>query len=223
MEKSHTIKQILQVTQQYAPNRYIYRKRDVVKKILIKEVIEVERHDLEGEPRKRTKYVIESKSFPQYYPYFTQKDSRGRSRRYQRTTSHHYDINLEMDRLSINTYYWSGRLGSGKIWNTSPPQSQIKAIYPANKKRWSAQRKAAHKRKAKYLDTGDYNSQVNGINADFIFRCSYSWWLHGHLFSRNYFGNVPAQVTNPQSIMFLPKHMINLIEMLLQKGILKDD
>ncbi len=223
MEKKHTIKQILLVTQQYAPNRYIYRKRDVVKKILIKEVREIDRHDLEGEPRKRTKYVIESKSFPQYYPYFTQKDSRGRSRRYQRTTSHHYDINLEMDRLSINTYYWSGRLGSGKIWNTSPPQSQIKAIYPANKKRWSTQRKIAHKKKAKYLDIGDWNSKVQGINADFIFRQSFARYISGHLWGRNYYGNQPASIKNPQSIVFFTKHEINLIEMLLQKGILKDD
>ena len=162
-------------------------------------------------------------SWPQYYPYYTRLDSRGRPRRYQRKISHHYDINLEMDRLSINTYYWSGRLGSGKVWNTHPSQSKIKTLYPQNRARWSPKRKAAHKKKAKYLDIGDFNSQENGINADWIFRCSFAWWLHGHLFGRNYHGNRPASIRNPQSIMFLPKHMINLIEMLLQRGVLKDN
>jgi len=218
-----TLKQILRFTQQYVPNRFEFRKRDVVKSIRVKEVKVVERHDLPGEPRIRTKYIIESKSWPQYYPYYTKKDAYGRKRSYQRTVAHHYDITLEIVKLSINTPEWKGRVGSGKKWDKKPNQTYIKTIYPENKARWTAVRKQSHKHRAKYLDVGDYNSRVLGLNGDFLFRCSFAWWFNKHLFGRNYFGNVPADITNPQSIVFSPKHFINIIDMLMQKGILKDD
>ena len=218
---SYSIKEVLNFTYQYAESRYEYKKRDVVKRIVIKEVREVSRHDIPGKPRIYTKYIIESKSFPQYAPYYTKKDSRGRSRKYQRTTSHHYDVTLEMDRLSLNTKIWKMRLGSGRIWDTHPPQSQIKKIYPENKKRWSRKRQESHKRRAKYLDIGDYNSQKLGINADFIFRQAYARYHHGHLFNRSYYGNVPSSL-NPSHILFFTKHELNLIEVLMNQAILTD-
>lgn len=232
---TYSLKQILHFTQQGSlpnpgsgrpialSNRFEYRKRDVVKRIIVKEVREVNRHDIPGEPRVRIKYMIQSKSWPQYYPYYTKKDSRGRERRYQRTTSHSYDLTLELPCLSINTVLWKGRVGSGKKWNTKPPQQHIKTIYPNNKRRWTSNRIASHKRKAKYLDAGDYNSQALGLNGDFIFRCSFAWWMHGHLFGRNYYGNIPASITNPKNVVFAPKHFLNMVDFLLQKGLLIDE
>lgn len=215
----YTLKQVLQFTQMFVPNRYVYRRRDVVKRIKIKEIREF---DPDRKKAPIIRYVIESKSWPQYYPYLTRKDPRGRTRKYQRTTAHHYDIVLELAELSINTPAWTGRVGSGKLWRKRPPQSAVKTIYPVNRRRWSKARIEAHRKRAKYLDVGDWNSQVQGLNGDFIFRCSYAWWTHGHLFGRNYFGNVPARKTNPQNVVFAPKHFINVIEVLMNRGILEN-
>jgi len=218
-----TLKQLLKQTYAYVENRYEYRKRDVVKRIIIKKVQEINRHDIPKNPRTYTKYIIESKSYPQYPPYYTGKDSRGRSIQYQRTHSHFYDIVLEIDRLSLNTFNWKGRIGSGRVWVKSPSQNKIKTIYPKNRKRWSKERIEKHKKKAPYLDVGDYNSQVKGINGDFIFRCAYAWHFHDHLWGRNYYGNVPARKMNPLNIMFAPKHFINVVDLLARQGILKND
>lgn len=218
-----TLTEVLLFTDQFVPNRFDFKERDVVRRIIVKEVREVDVHHLPGSPRSNTKYVIQSKSWPQYYPYYRGRDSRGRTIAYQRTVAHMYDITLEMDRLSLNTRNWRMRLGSGKVWNLHPPQSQIKQIYRENRVRWDSKRQARHRATAPYLDVGDWNAQAQGINADFIFRQSFARWRHGHLFGRNYFGNVPAVVRNPDDIIFLTKHEINCVEMLMEKGVLKNN
>lgn len=236
----YTIKQVLQITNKFYANRFTYKERDVVKRITIKEVKQVERHDIPGQPRVYTKYVIESKSYPQYPPYYTRTDSRGRRRRYQRTISHEYDVIFEMDRLSLNTKEWVSRVGSGKKWRTNPPQSQIKSLYPRTRNNFKrkAQRRGStkkeqkqiynklverHKRSAQYLDIGDYNSREHGLNGDFIFRCDYAYYKHDHRFGRNYYGNVAASIRNPNAIVFFPKHALNVLEQLINNGVLKDD
>lgn len=240
MSGDFTIKEVLQITNKFYRNRYTYKRRDVVKRIKILQVKQIERHDIPGEPRVYTKYVIESKSWPQYPPYYTRTDSRGRRRQYQRSIAHYYDVIFEMDRMSLNTKNWTGRVGSGKQWKSDPPQSQIKSLYPKTRRllRRKADRRGntkkeqnqeykklveKHKKSAQYLDVGDYNSQEHGLNGDFIFRCSYAWWKANHLFGRNYYGNVAASQTNPSAIVFFPKHALNVLEQLMQKGILKDD
>lgn len=223
MPTRFTIKEVMQITKQYVPNRYEYMKRDVVKRVYIKQVKEVQRHDIPGKPRERIKYEIVSKSYPQYPPYYTGKDKRGRPIRYQRTISHHYDIILEMDRLSINTSNWRMRVGSGRKWEKKPPQSKVKTIYKENRKRWSKDRQTLHRKKAPYLDSGDYNSRTKGINGDWIFRCSFAYYAHDHLYGRNYYGNVPAKKMNPKNVVFFPKHALNMINQLMNKGILKND
>jgi len=229
----YTIKEVLQITDKYYPNRFTYKERDVVKRIVIKEVKEVQRHDIPGGPRVYTKYVIESKSWPQYYPYFTRTDSRGRRRRYQRSVAHYYDVIFETDRLSLNTKKWVGRVGSGKKWNARPPQSQIKSLYPETREKFRRRARGnqqeykrlveRHKRSAPYLDVGDYNSRVNGIMGDFCFRQAWAYYTHGHLFGRQYYGNVPSSITNPNAIVFFDKHQLNVIDQLMRRGILKDD
>jgi hypothetical protein len=224
----YTIKQVLQITNKFYANRFTYKERDVVKRITIKEVKQVERHDIPGQPRVYTKYVIESKSWPQYPPY----RPRSKTSR-QRRIAHHYDVVFEIDRLSLNTKNWTSRVGSGKKWKETPPQSQIKTLYPRTKERFRRKAKGdrqeykklveRHKKQARYLDVGDYNSRVQGLNGDWIFRCDYAYYTHDHRFGRNYYGNVAASIRNPNAIVFFTKHQLNVIDQLMQKGILKDD
>jgi hypothetical protein len=237
---TYTLKELLQITHKYYQNRYDYKRRDVVKRVTVKQIRTVDIHDQPNEPRIRTKYEIISKSYPQYRPYFTGVDRRGIQRRYQRSIAHYYDIIIEIDRLSINTKNWRGRVGSGKRWEPRPPQKQIKSLYSetrerfrrrANKRNYTnAQRQAAykklveiHRRGAKFLDVGDWNSRVKGLNGDFIFRCDFAWWSADHRFGRNYYGNVPAKQMNRTNIVFAPKHFLNVVEVLMNAGVLKND
>jgi 1,2-phenylacetyl-CoA epoxidase catalytic subunit len=72
-----------------------------------------------------------------------------------------------------------------------------------------------HKKSAKYLDIGDYNSQVNGINGDWKFRCENVFAHYGHLYGRNT-GEGTGDIARP----FCPKHMLRLLNFLIMKGIL---
>ena len=227
-----TIPEVHNITYKHYKTRFTYYKRDVVKSIKIKEIKTIERHDRPGEPRVLTKYWIISKSYPQYPPYV----KKGQSR--QRRIAHEYDVMLEMDELTLTTKNWRMRVGSGKKWMPNPPQSMIKTLYPRTKKtlknkalrHTQTQREAntlykqyveKHKKRAKYLDTGDYNSRVLGLNGDFIFRCSFAYWKAGHLWGRNYYGNVPATVTNPLNIVFFTKHQLGVMKVLMNSGVLK--
>lgn len=227
-----TITEVMQNTYRHFPTRFQTRRRDVVKRIEVKEVKTVERHDVQGEPRVRTSYWIISKSWPNYPPYLRQ----GRTR--QRRIPHYYDIMLEMDELSLTTKNWRMRVGSGRKWVEHPPQSQIKSLYPETRRklRRKAQRRAQnrteenrlyreyvnkHKKRAPYLDVGDYNSRVLGLNGDWVFRQSYAYWKAGHLWGRNYYGNVPAPIMNPANIVFFDKHQLNTIEILMRMGVLR--
>jgi len=232
-----TLKEVFLITNKLYHNRIEFKNRDVVKRITIKEIKQI---NIDHPSRINNFYRIVSKSFPQYYPYFTQTDRRGRPRRFQRTTAHYYDCVLEMNQLSLNNKIWKARIGSGKRWDSHPPQGKIKSLYRETRLRFrekanrrgrnSEERRtlyrdlvARHRRAAPYLDVGDYNSQEKGLNGDWIFRCDFAYYFHGHRFGRNYYGNVPARETNPASIPFLPKHLINIIEILMQQGIIKDD
>lgn len=238
---TYTLSELLQITYQYYRNRFTFRDRDVVKRIIIKQIRVIDLHDRPSdEPRVRNKYEIISKSYPQYRSYYTRRDRRGRERRFQRTIAHFYDIILEVDRLSINTKNWRGRVGSGKKWNSHPPQNQIKSLYQTTRNRFRQRANARgntnqerreiyrklvekHKHGAKFLDVGDFNSRTKGINGDFCFRAAWSWYVNKHLFGRQYFGNVPSRITNPQAVCFAPKHFLNTIEVLMNAGVLKND
>jgi len=73
-----------------------------------------------------------------------------------------------------------------------------------------------HRKNAPYLDSGDYNSQVRGINGDAAFRVHPALEFWGHLYGKNSEG-IPADPINA----FCPKHMIALIEYLIKINILK--
>lgn len=84
------------------------------------------------------------------------------------------------------------------------------------KEKWKRKR-LQHERNAKYLDIGDYNSQVQGIMGDFRFRCEYAMNYFGHLFGKDMSEGYGA---NYISTPFLDKHFLRLINFLLKKGIL---
>ncbi len=221
-----TIREVLLITQQYARSRFKNKKRDVVKRIIIKKI---KTYHVDRRKAPSISYFIESKSWPNYKPYFNPKSGR----KYQRRVSHHYDVVLQMDRLSIDTKAWRGRLGSSAKWEMLPPQNKIKQIYKGTREKWKKKYKGnpkglkeeidKHKKRAQYLDVGDYNSRVKGINGDFKFRLAYAWNQSGHLFGKDIGArNVPALKTNPNNIVFFPKHFINVIEILMARGILKE-
>jgi len=223
-----TIKQVLQFTKQSNTynNRFEYAKRDKVKTLRIKEIKTL---DPNRPGRIKTKYLIESRSKPDYYPYkYRSKKRDGSKGRYRRRNiEHFYDVVLEIDRLSINVPF-RARLGGLKKWDSHPPQSEIKQIYTETKEKWikrygekeAKEKIAKHKRKKNlYLDVGDYNSRVRGLNGDAVARWHPILWSIDSLWGRTY-----LELGLPKSNdIFFPKHFIAMIDVLLRANILKDD
>jgi len=219
-----TIKEVLQITNTKYRSRFRYAKRDKIYSTVKIQKIKVFDPDRDTAPL--IKYQVSTTSKPHYKPYrYKQESGKHKGRTRQRRILHTYDIVFEITRLSINEKNWVIRLGSGKTWK-KPPQKKVKTIYSETRKKWSKEQIEKHKRKKNlYLDIGDYNSRERGINADFLFRCSYVYKKNGHLFGRQYgkYANIPPSKTNKQQIMFFPKHLIVFIELLMKKGILKND
>lgn len=231
-----TLQQILEFTRKYFPTRFDYQRRDVLRRVVVKERKEI---NIKDPSRPQVRFQIETYSYPQYGNYLRMTGRAGRQRRYQRTVRHQYESVLTVQELSMQTTVWKYRLGSQKKWITNPPEKHIKIPSRKLKRemRRKAQRKAGpnatqrqvnqeyrklvdrHKRNAKYLDVGDYNSQKLGINADFIFRDAWALRAHGHLY-----GNMSVlkrSSLNSMEIPFFPKHSLALIDYLLYKGVLR--
>lgn len=225
----YNIKQVLNFTYQSKQfkNRIKNRNRDVLKSIRIQELKDL----ASGKKRWR---VITS-SYPQYKPYTKIK---GKYSKKQRKIKHKYDITLLMTALSINTTEWKIRVGSQKKWIKNPPQTKIKQIYQSTSKKikeqsesrfdkkkdrakFIKQEKDKIRKRGKYLDVGDYNARVKGINGDFLFRLEYILRENDHLYGRNR-ATTPPEITNKKEIQFFDKHSLRLIEILMNKGILKD-
>ena len=235
-----SLKDVLQLTfQSEFKNRYEYKERDVLKSISIQS-IKTLKPDRPNEPT--VTYRIISSSYPQYYPYFTKTDSRGRHHTYQRKFKHEYEVVLSMDRLSINTKAWKIRLGSLAKWEENPPANMLKSVSLADRDsiKKNLERKYKDKTKSfineeykkeiekrknqgKYLNVGDYNIEVKKINPDFYFRCMVVYDRNNHLYNKDTTNHALPVVTNPSNIMFFPKHVINLLDVLMKKGILKDN
>lgn len=196
-----TLKRLIQNTVYYKKNRFEYVKRDVVKRITIKK-IQVYNQKKPGEAR--TKYLIESKSWPQYPPYYIGFDKRGRRIKYQRTYYHEYDVTIQLNRLSINVPV-KLRTGAIGMWDFSK-----KARVKVTKDR---------KGKRKIIESKNVE---RGLNGDFWFRLQWVYAQNGILYGRDYTTGPPKKV-NPKYVVFLDKHMINTIKLLMEKGILKDD
>ena len=193
--KEHlTLRKLLQNTYVHVQNRFEYRKRDVVKQIKVQKITQ---YPVTGGTR--TSFKIISSSYPQYYPYYTKKDSRGRKRRFQRTYRHEYEVVIQLDELSVDTDKFKIRTGRDAKWD------------------FSVKGKSKKDGKGRIIEGSNIQ---RGINGDHFFRLSWLRWNSGILFGKNY-ANGPPTKTNKFGIHFLTKHEINVIEVLMNKGILK--
>jgi hypothetical protein len=234
----YTIKQVLYDTlQSDFKNRLTNSGRDVLKRISIEEVTTINRGAFDKKFGTGVKkYRVKTYSYPQYKPYTNYKGKRSLR---QRTIKHQYDIVLEMDKLTVNTTNWVMRVGSEKL-PKKPNQTMIKQIYNETRELWykSELKKAKniekdakkrlkariekHKKRAKYVSVGDWQSKELGINQDFLYRSEWLYSKGGHLFGRNRTKS-PPKITNPKNILFFDKHSIRFIQYLLNSGILTND
>lgn len=227
---TYTIQQVLEFTNQSKfKNRFEYAKRDRVKVIKVKKV---HFYDSDRKSAPEIRWEIITSSTPQYKPYAPSKDKRGRYRKSQRSIKHEYDITFVFGRegITLNTTQWKMAVGSMKKVPKNIPQNLIGQIKKKTRERLEKrygknstkykEEIAKIKKRAKYVSEGDYIAQVHGINLDFIYRFAYVYWKFGHLFGRNYYGNVPAKITNKQNIMAFPKHAIVVIKELMKQGVL---
>lgn len=191
-----TLRKLIQNTYHYMRSRYTYRDRDVLKSVTVKKVSVYGGKD-PGEAR--TKFIIQTKSYPQYHPYFTRRDSRGRLRRHQRTYRHEYDITIQLDSLSLDTDRLKIRTGADAKWDFS---------------------EAGKTKKDSRGRVREGTNIKRGINGDFFFRLSWLYKEKGILFGRNH-ANGPPNQTNPKQIVFLDKHMLRALEFLVSRGILQ--
>jgi len=178
--------------------RFDYRQRDMVKGIRI-EKISV--YDGKNPGEARTKFIIRSQSTPQYAPYYTKSDSRGRPRKRQMKYRHQYEVTIQLDKLSIDTPV-KIRVGASRKWDFTPA---------------GRPRKIKQGRNTKIIEGSNV---TNGRNGDFFFRCEWVYQNEGILFGRNWTNGPPLQV-NPKMIVFLPKHALAVIEYLMNTGHLK--
>lgn len=198
-EEGWTIRKLIQNTYHHMGNRFEYSERDVLKSINIKKI-----SVYEGKKpgKSRTKYIIQTSSYPQYAPYYTGTDVRGRQIKYQRTYKHHYDVTIQMDKLSIDDDRIRLRTGSDAKWDFS---NKGKSTY------------SGRGRNRRLVEGSNIK---RGINGDFFFRLSWIYRDKGLLFGRN-FANGPPLKTNPKMIVFLDKHMIRALQTLIDRGILQ--
>lgn len=190
-----TIRRIL--TNTYASpqfnNRYEYRDRDVIKQIRIKEV-----RILKGASGNapQIKYVVQSSSYPQYRPYYSPTDSRGRPRSYQRSYKHQYDVTIELSRLSIDVPF-KARVGADRKWRFNS--------------------RTTRDTNGKLIESENIKL---GINGDWWFRCQWVWAQAGILYGHDWTNGPPVNV-NSNLVVFAPKHFISVCEQLINRGFLK--
>lgn len=197
--EGYTIRKLVQNTYTHKRSRIENMERDVLKSIVIQEVSVYNGK----EPGKdRTKYIITSYSYPQYKPYYTGKDVRGRKIKYQRTYKHEYDVTIQLQTLSIDDDRIKLRTGADAKWDFTSK----------GKGHW-----VGTGRNRKFIEGSNIKRKLNG---DFFFRLSWLYSDKGILFGRN-FANGPPLKTNPKMIVFLDKHMLHTIQVLMDRGILK--
>lgn len=222
-EDSPTIKQIWLYTYQHMETRFDYRDRDVLKRISV-QTVKTYTRDRNNMPE--TKYIIESYSYPQYKPYSKVK---GKLSKKQRKIKHHYQTIIQLENLT-----WDSRIrwhvGSFKRWPNDKkiPWTKIKAIHSSIREKYYKKygkgtkeyKKAIkdHKKKAEYLDVGDYISQVLGLNGDFYYRgmpLANRYGCHfGMCWNKEVSDDTPDYV-------FFGKHELRILEILMKKKIIK--
>jgi len=188
-----SIRKLIKLTYQYFPSRIDTKERDIISRIKIKEI-----KTYSGSTN-RKKFIIESSSYPQYNPYFTKKDSRGRERGKQRAYKHKYDVTIQLDTLSVDTTGIKLRTGADARWDFTS---------------------AGRPKKDSRGKIKEGTNVKRGLNGDFFFRLSYAYKKYGILFGRNWAVGAPTK-TNPKQIPFLDKHALHVIETLVNIGVLQ--
>ena len=222
--------------------RFKYKVRDVLKKVII---IKETTLNPDSKSSPTITYVFKSFSYPSYGVYLKHTSAnkqRKYKHQYDQVLSIVADDN---GKFSMDSTDWKYRLGSQKKWQDNVPQSKVKTIYRETLARWREEyekecnaikrrfageqktkklleakkkfdkRKEQHRRTAPYLDKGDFNSRVRGINGDFSFRAQSAFAYWGHLYGRN-----SENYSQDPENMFAPKHMLALIDFLIKIGIL---
>jgi hypothetical protein len=179
--------------------RYDYKQRDMVKGIRI-EKISVYDGKKPGEAR--TKFIIRTQSTPQYAPFYTKRDARGRPRKRQIKFRHQYEVTIQLDKLSLDVPF-KARVGSQGRWDFSPQGKD---------------RRIKQNRTFKIIPG---TNSIKGRNGDFFFRCEWVWHKEGILFGRNWTNGQPPVHVNPKQLVFFPKHALATVELLMNRGYLK--
>ena len=194
IKNNWTLAKILQSTYQFKRNRFDYKIRDYVTALHIEKV---NVYDGKNPGEARTKYVIRTRSTPQYSPYYTRTDRWGRKRSRQNKYKHQYTVIIQLDELSMHVPF-KGRVGSLGRWDFSPA--------------------GRYKKVGGIIVEG--KNVKRGLNGDFFFNCEWLWNEQGILFGRTWTNGPPAKV-NPGKIIFAPKHFLCAAQLLMLSGILK--
>jgi hypothetical protein len=180
-------------------NRFDYQQRDMVKAITIEKV---DVYDGKAPGKARTKFIIRTQSTPQYHPYYTKKDSRGRPRKRQMKYRHQYQVTIQLDHLSLDVPF-KGRTGALGRWDFGPSG------------------KATKVKQGRNVKIIEGSNVTRGLNGDFWFRSMNLWAREGILFGRDWTnGRLPVRV-NPKFVVFADKHFLACIEHLMNTGYLK--
>jgi hypothetical protein len=243
LEGQFSLKEMIRLT--YSSKyrtRFEYQKRDVLKKVLI--IKETTLHpDRPDSPT--VTFLFKTYSFPQYSPYTRHTDRRQKKYKHEYDSVLSIAADDD-GKFSLNSTKWKYRLGSQKKWQDNVPQSKIKTLTKETSFKWKEEHLKAieklkkkysgkdltkkinqektlykrkienHKKKAPYLDEGDFNSRVNGLNGDFYYRVAPILQFWGHLYGRNVANISEGDSGHP----FLPKHALQLIDFLIKINIL---
>ena len=219
----------------YTRSRFDNSERDILpSKLKINERIKYKRNKEGKFSTPEEMLIISSWSAPQYQPYISYKSKRAKK---QMKVKHNYEIKIAIQPyLTEGNYSFENskiiwRVGSYKKWKT-PKQSEVKTIYKETRERLERKYKKLNetdrkkkikeevdkiKKRAKYLDIGDFNSRVQGINADCYFRDYLMQKKFNCLYGPCYYLNDCEGVELP----FFDKHLIGILSYLIYKGILK--
>lgn len=198
-----TIAKVLAMTYRYFNSRFDYLARDVIKSSI--QIKETKVYDGRSPGEMRTRYDIITASYPQYYPYFTKHDSRGRPRTRQRTYRHQYTTILQLDKLSMDVPFKS-RVGANRKYQFDVAPQLIKS------------KSNPHGR---YLSVADFNIAEKGINPDFYFCFEFVYSAENCLFGKCYSQQWPDERHNRYRIPGFTKHQLHVVLALMNYGILK--
>lgn len=177
-------------------SRFENKDRDVLKGIRIESRTV---HEGTSDNRQYQVFRIISSSYPQYRPYIERRHLVSGSK--QRKYKHQYNVTISLPRLSIDAPV-KLRTGSDRGWDFSPS---------------ARARVEKHGGVRRVIESKNVD---RGRNGDFFFRLEALYARENILFGRNW-TNGPALQVNSHNIVFLDKHMLRVVELLLARSILK--